>query len=117
MIYRRLRKEGKTHAQAMKQVKLSSRDNARQPIDWGEYVLQESDDNSTLNFYRKIVDLWRNDSVLVHGNIKVKKATSKGVFEFERIYKGRKYFVHLDLRGHTKSYCKNEKGKEVISNR
>ena len=117
MIYRRLRKEGKTHAQAMKQVKLSSRDNARQPIDWGEYVLQESDDNSTLNFYRKIVDLWRNDPVLIHGNIKVKKATSKGVFEFERIYKSRKYFVHLDLRGHTKSYCKNEKGDEVISNR
>ncbi|MCR4752824.1 MAG: hypothetical protein K5837_00170 [Candidatus Saccharibacteria bacterium] len=57
MIYRRLRKEGKTKAQAMRQVKISSRDNARQPIDWGEYIMQEANEQSTLSLYRKLTNL------------------------------------------------------------
>ena len=117
MMYRRLRKEGQTKAQAMKQVKISSRDNARQPIDWGEYILQEKDENSVLNFFRKLTDMWRNDPVLINGKIKVKKTSRKGVFEFYRIYGSEKYFIHLDLKGKTKSYCKNTNGEEIISAR
>ena len=117
MIYRRLRKEGQTKRQAMKQVKLSSRDNARQPIDWGEYVLQESDDKSVLQFYRKLIELWRNDSVLINGDFHVRKTTSKGVFDFERCYGGEKYSVHLDFSGKTKSYCKKLNDEVVIANR
>ena len=117
MIYRRLRKEGKTKAQAMKQVKLSSRDNARQPIDWGEYVMQESDDDSVLNFYRRLTELWRQDPVLINGSLKIKKISRKGLFEFERRYKEETYFVHLDLSGRTKSYCKNSRGEIIVANR
>ena len=114
MIYRRLRKEGKTKAQAMKQVKLSSRDNARQPIDWGEYMLQEGDEDSVLLFYRKLTQLWRTDPVLINGNLKVKKTSRKGIFDFERRYGKEKYFIHLDFCGRTKSYCKNSKGETII---
>ena len=114
MIYRRLRKEGKTKAQAMKQVKLSSRDNARQPIDWGEYMLQEGDEDSVLLFYRKLVQLWRTDPVLINGKLKVKKTSRKGIFDFERRYGKEKYFIHLDFCGRTKSYCKNSKGETII---
>ena len=117
MMYRRLRKEGRTKREAMRQVKISSRDNARQPMDWAEYLLQEGDDKSVLNFYRNIINLWKNDPVLINGNIKVKKTSRKGVFEFYRTYKKESYFVHLDLKGHTKSYCKNSKGEIIIANR
>ena len=117
MIYRRLRKEGKTRAQAMKQVKLSSRDNARQPIDWGEYVLQEKDEKSVLNFYRTLLKMWRNDPVLINGSLKVKKITQKGIFDFYRIYGEERYFVHLDLKGKTSSYCKNTNGETIIAAR
>ncbi len=117
MIYRRLRKEGKTRAQAMKQVKLSSRDNARQPIDWGEYVLQEKDEKSVLNFYRTLLKMWRNDPVLINGSLKVKKITQKGIFDFYRIYGEEQYFVHLDLKGKTSSYCKNTNGETIIAAR
>ena len=116
MIYRRLRKEGKTKAQAMKQVKLSSRDNARQPLDWSEYVLQESDENSVFNFYRKLSELWRKDPVLIKGKLKVKRTTRKGVFDFERRLDKKKYIIHLDFSGRTKSYCKDEKGNTIIAN-
>ena len=116
MIYRRLRKEGKTKAQAMKHVKLTSRDNARQPIDWGEYVLQEANEKSVLNFYRKITKLWRTDPVLINGDFRIRKETKKGVFDFERSYQGETYYIHLDLSGKTKSYCKNIDGGIVIAN-
>ena len=117
MIYRRLRKEGKTKAQAMKHVKMTSRDNARQPIDWGEYVLQEADEKSVLNFYRKITDLWRNDPVLINGKLQIIKTTKKGIFDFERCYGDEKYRVHLDFSGKTKSYCKKANSEVIISNR
>jgi len=116
MIYRRLRKEGQTKAQAMRQVKLSSRDNARQPIDWGEFILQESDKNSILNFYRRLSELWRTDETLINGKLKVRKTTRKGVFDFDRIYKNERYSIHLDFSGRTKSYCKNAHGEILISN-
>ena len=116
MIYRRLRKEGKTKAQAMKHVRMASRDNARQPIDWGEYILQESDEKSVLNFYRKITDLWHNDPVLVNGSFRVRKITKKGVIDFERSYQRETYRIHIDLSGKTKSYCKNTKDETIIAN-
>ena len=111
-----LRKEGKTKAQAMKHVRMASRDNARQPIDWGEYILQESDEKSVLNFYRKITNLWHNDPVLVNGSFRVRKITKKGVIDFERSYQREIYRVHIDLSGKTKSYCKNTKDETIIAN-
>ena len=114
MIYRRLRKEGKTRSQAMKQVKLSSRDNARQPIDWGEYILQEEDEKSVLLFYRKLIELWRTDKVLIKGKLKVRKTTRKGVFDFDRIYEKEVYHIHLDFCGRTKSYCRDSRGGTIV---
>ena len=117
MIYRRLRKEGKTKAQAMRQVKISSRDNARQPIDWGEYIMQEANEQSTLSLYRKLTNLWKTDPVLINGDFKVRKISKKGIFDFDRRYNGEKYTIHLDFSGKTKSYCKNSQGEEIVSNR
>ena len=117
MIYRRQRKEGKTKRQAMRIVKQMSRDNARQPIDWAEYIMQDHNPKSILNFYRQLVHLWREDPVLIHGKIKVKKATRSGIFEFYRIYKKEKYFVHLDMTNRTVSYMCDSNGRTIIATR
>jgi len=117
MLYRRLRREGKTRAQAMKQVKITSRDNARQPLDWGEYALQDKNPDSVLNFYRKLIKLWREDQVIIGGTLKVKKITKKGEFDFYRILGKRKYFIHLDLSGKTKSFCCDDHGTFLITSR
>lgn len=116
-IYQHLRAEGKTKAQAMRVVKRNSRDNARQPIDWTEYLLQNQDPRSVLTFYRQLIDLWKNDEVIRDGTLKVRKITSKGVFDFDRIHAGKRYQIHLDLSGKTVSYLKNERGETLLDSR
>lgn len=117
MIYRRLRREGKTKQEAMRVVKHSSRDNARQPIDWGEYLLQSKDDESVLNFYYKMLDLWRNDKVLKDGKLKVRYISNQGIMNFNRILGDRSYFIHIDLSGKTASYMRDDKGEKILKTR
>ena len=116
-MYQRLRKEGKTKAQAMRIVKKNSRDNARQPIDWADYVLQDHNPDSVLNFYRKLIKLWREDIVIAEGALRVRKTTNKGVFDFDRVYKGKHYSVHLDFSCKTPSILKNDLGQTIITTR
>ncbi len=113
-VYVRLRREGKTKQQAMAVVRRISRDNARVPIDWGEYILQDKRDDSVLNFYSKIIALWRNDRVIRDGSLKVVKIKKSGVFEFYRILDKKQYFVHLDFSGKSTSYLKDDKGELVL---
>ncbi len=114
-IYRRLRKDGKTRSQAMAIVKKTSRDNARQPIDWGEYILQGNRDDSVLSFYEQIIKLWREDPVIRDGTLRVVKTTKTGIFEFERSYKKAHYFVHLDFSDKTKSYLLDDDKNVVLT--
>jgi alpha-glucosidase len=113
-VYRRLRRQGKTKEQAMAIVKHTSRDNARQPIDWGEYILQGRQPSSVLNFYSDIIMLWRQDPVIRDGALKVAKATKQGVFEFYRILDKKRYFIHLDFSMKTPSYLKDDHDNIVI---
>ena len=113
-VYRRLRRQGKTKEQAMAIVKHTSRDNARQPIDWGEYILQGAREESVLNFYSRLIQLWRNDPVIADGSLKVRKITKGGQFDFERTLKGKTYRVHLDFTGKTKSTLTDDTGEIVI---
>lgn len=116
-IYHRLIKQGKTKAQAMRAVKESSRDNARQSIDWVEYIKQDHNPDSVVNFYRKLIKLWREDDVISEGKLKVRKTTNSGIFDFDRIYNGTTYKVHLDFSSKTPSTLKNEKGEIIIQSR
>ena len=101
----------------MKHVKMCSRDNARQPLDWGEFITQEADEKSVLNIYRKLSQLWHDDPVLINGDFKLRKATKKGVLEFDRSYDGECYKIHIDLSGKTKSYCKDSRDSIIVANR
>ena len=113
-IYRRLRREGMTERQAMSIVRRTSRDNARQPLDWDEYDYQGDQPDSVLNFYAKIIKLWRTDPVIKDGSLKVKKITRRGVFDFLRVLDRRSYEIHLDFSGATRSYLKDDEGETVL---
>ncbi len=113
-VYRRLRREGKTKREAMTVVRNTSRDNARQPLDWGEYILQGARAESVLNFYQTIIELWRNDPVIRDGDFKVKRITKTGIFEFTRSKNDKQYSIHLDFSGKTESYLKDEHGELVL---
>lgn len=113
--YQRLIKEGKTKAEAMKIIKKYSRVNARQPIDWKEYAAQATDPNSVRNFYTDLIRLWRTDSVIIHGRLRVLKTTKQGVFDFERTYKKKTYRVHLDFSSKTPSTLLDEHGEIIFS--
>ena len=101
----------------MKLVKQTSRDNARQPLDWGEYALQDQNPDSVLNFYRKLIKLWREDQVISGDKLKVKSISKHGEFDFYRILGNRKYFIHLDLSNKTKSFCCDDRGTFLVTSR
>ena len=114
-IYRRLRREGKSDRQAMTIVRKTSRDNARQPIDWCEYRLQSAQPDSVLNFYENLIRLWRSDEVLREGSLKIQKISKAGQFDFARILGKKRYEVHLDFTGKSKSWLKDENGDKIIT--
>lgn len=113
-VYRRLRRQGKTKREAMAVVRRTSRDNARQPIDWGEYILQHRQPDSVLNFYQNIIELWRSDAVIRDGGLKIKRITKTGVFDFCRFLGRKRYEIHLDFSGKTASYLKDDHGETVL---
>ena len=99
----------------MRAVKRNSRDNARQPLDWAEYILQDHNENSVLNFYRKLIHLWQTDIVISEGSLKVRHMSNKGVFDFDRVYKRKRYQIHLDLSGKTVSTLKDDRGNLILT--
>ena len=117
MIYRHLRREGKTKKEAMRIVKHTSRDNARQPIDWGDYLLQSKNPASVLGFYYQMLEIWRNDPVMADGKLKVRYIGAQGVMNFNRVLGDRSYFIHIDLTGKTSSYLRNDKGEKILQTR
>jgi trehalose-6-phosphate hydrolase len=116
-IYETLIGRGKSKTEAMAVVQRVTQDNGRQQVDFGEYARQEKDEGSVLMFYRQITKLWRTDEVLIRGDLKVRRRTRCGVFDFERRYKERVYKVHLDLSGKTISTLTDDFGQIILSSR
>jgi glycosidase len=115
-IHAQLVKNGKSDKEAIAVIQKVSRDNARQPLDWKAYENQADDTNSVLSFYRQITELWRNDSVLIHGKFKLRKTSKSGIFIFERRFKKQIYYIRLDLSGKTKSTLTDRAGKILLQN-
>ncbi len=104
--------EGFSPQDAMKFVRRFTRDNARTPMQWtagknagftsGASWLpvnenytsinaesEEKDDDSVLNWYRKLSELRRNSDVLIRGSWRELYPESEEVFAFVREYNGR----------------------------
>ena len=105
--------EGMNERDAIEVVKHWSRQNARTPVDWQQYDSQ-TDPDSTLAFYRKLIDLWRNNDVVTYGDLEIKTVDNSGVIEFCRRRYFKRYHIRIDLTGKTESYLKNIDGKKVL---
>ena len=116
-VFQQLLREGHSKKSAMRTVRRISRENGRQPIDWVAYRKEDKNPDSTLNFYRKIIQMWRQDPVLIYGDFKVKKITREGIFDFTRHYNRETYFIHLDLSSRTASILSDSQGQILLSSR
>jgi len=119
-IYRIGRKFGFSDKRMMKKIKYMSRDNARTPMQWSsDYqagftagtpwievnpnykhvnVEAEMEDNdSILQYYRKIINLRKEHSVVIYGNYREHYKNSNKIAVYERNYQNSKLFVVVNF--------------------
>lgn len=101
-------------------MKTSSRDNGRTPMQWNTNVnagfttgnpwlkvnpnyttinvdAQEKDDNSCLNYFRKMVKLRKETKGLIYGKYTLLDAANKDVYSYTREWEGKKYLIMLNF--------------------
>src|SRR5690606_20947774 len=131
--------QGVPHEELMKQIKKSSRDNARTPMQWhngknagftdGEPWIglnpnyewlnvqaQVNDEQSILSFYRKMIALRKSYDCLLYGSTKLAETDCPDVYAYIREYEKMRILVvsHLDKDGCYWSL--KEKGELLLAN-
>jgi oligo-1,6-glucosidase len=119
--YTRLKKTGGDLKKFMENLKFSCRDNGRTPFQWDNtanagfttgkpwlkvhpnYVTlnaaaQESDANSVLNYFRKMVQLRKKELTLVYGKYTLLDAKNESIYAYTRELNGRKLLVLLNFK-------------------
>lgn len=115
--YKLFRKLGLPHKFTMKTAMYASRDNARTPVQWSAeknagfttadepwfYInpnytevnveAAEKDENSLLNYYRKLLKMRKENPIVIYGDFKLYYKRSKKFFVYERNYEGQKMLV------------------------
>ena len=118
--YRIQRAAGVSHDQIMKVIWASSRDNSRTPMQWNSdsnagfttgnpwmkvnpnYVdinvkKQEQDDESILSFYKKMIDLKKNNLVFTYGSYDLLLEEDKQIYAYTRTTKDDRVLVITNL--------------------
>ncbi len=123
---------------AFKKVLCGSRDHARTPMQWnasdnagfttgipwigicGDYKninveAELNDEDSILNFYRKLIRLRKDNEAFVYGGIKILDKKRKNVFTYIRSNKDSIFLIECNLCQHPVKRSKNKfPGKELI---
>ena len=110
----------------MKEIQFSCRDNGRTPFQWDSSAnagfsigmpwikvnpnyktinasAEESDANSCLNYFRKIVKLRKDNPVLVYGKYELLDKTNPNVYAYTRTMNGKKFLVLLNFTSKSSS--------------
>ena len=124
--YKETKATGGDLAAFMALQKRSSRDNSRTPFQWDstanagfttgtpwikvnpDYTLvnaaaQENDPNSTLNYFRKIVQLRKDNLVLVYGEYTLLDKDNPAIYAYTREGYGKKMLILLNFKDHPAS--------------
>ena len=135
-IYSIAKKLPFTESYRWKMIKTSSRDNARQGVQWSDalhggfttgtpwlavnknyktinYASQERDSDSILNYYKSLIALRRENEILRRGTFE-EKLIKGDVFVYEREYEGKKLTVALNFSDKIRSIP--FKGKQIFGN-
>ena len=104
----------------MKLARIAARDNARTCMQWDNspnagfttgkpwFVVNKNyteinvsdalnDENSILNFYKKLIAFRKKNPVVIYGDFKLHYKNSKKLFVYERNYQGKKLFVAINF--------------------
>jgi len=122
--YGKVKKAGGDLQQFLNDQKIGARDNGRTPFQWDNTAnagfttgipwlkvnpnylqinaaAQESDPNSTLNYFRSMVQLRKKEPTLVYGKYTLLDAQNPSVYCYTRELNGRKLLVLLNFKANT----------------
>jgi oligo-1,6-glucosidase len=140
--YKQVKAEGGDVQQLLDSHKISARDNSRTPIQWDNTAnggfttgtpwlkvnqnyekinaaAQEKDENSTLNYFRKLTALRKSEPTLIYGKYTVVDKDNENVYAYTRELNGRKLLILLNFKA-TESTVKTDldlsKAKVLLGN-
>jgi oligo-1,6-glucosidase len=140
--YKQVKAEGGDVQQLLDSHKISARDNSRTPIQWdntanGGFTTgtpwlkvnsnydkinaaqQEKDENSTLNYFRKLTELRKKELTLVYGKYAVVDERNENVYAYTRELNSKKLLILLNFKA-TESTVKTDldlsKAKVLLGN-
>ena len=125
--YSELIESGIESQKALEKVALSSRDNTRTPMQWdntlnggfskgnpwiksnSNYIninVEEQliDENSTLNFYKKMIKVRKENRSLIYGDYKLILEDDEKIFAYERVLENEKFLVICNLSNDEVNY-------------
>jgi oligo-1,6-glucosidase len=120
-MYRKVENEKGDLKKFLEAQKISARDNGRTPFQWDGSVYagftsgtpwlkvnpdyekvnvaaQQGDPNSVLNYFRKLVELRKNEITLVYGNYTLLDKDNPDVYSYTRELDGKKLLILLNFR-------------------
>lgn len=123
--YAQVKTKGGDLKRFLEGMKISSRDNGRTPMQWDTTInagfstgkpwlpvtsnyntvnvaAQDKDENSILNYFRKMIRLRKENEVLVYGSFRLVDANNPDVFAYTRELNGKKLLVLLNFRSEVK---------------
>ena len=119
-MFQQIKNKGGDLNEFLNAQKISARDNGRTPFQWdsSEYAgfshftpwlkvnpnykkinvqLEEKDPNSCLNYFRKTIQLRKNNLLLVYGNYTLLDKENPKVYSYTREWKGEKWLILLNF--------------------
>lgn len=127
--WREAQKRGVRAEQFLKAANYSGRDNARTPVQWSDATNggfssgrpwmmvnpnknkinvagQDADEDSILNFYRKMIQLRKGNPVLVYGDCEPIETEEENLFCYFRIWGKEKWLVMLNFSNESSNFPK-----------
>jgi oligo-1,6-glucosidase len=125
-MYNQVKNKGGDLQEFLNDQKISARDNSRTPFQWDNSMnagfttgtpwlkinpnytnvnvaSEENDNNSCLNYFRKLVKLRKDNLVLVYGKYTLLDRDNPDVYAYTRELNGKKLLVLLNFRSHPAS--------------
>ncbi len=119
-LYKLFQSEGRDVGQLIESHKISGRDNGRTPFQWDNSLnagfttgtpwlkvnlnyqtinadVQEKDENSVLNYFRKIIKFRKKNPILIYGNYTLVDEENPSVYAYTRELNGNKILVLLNF--------------------
>jgi oligo-1,6-glucosidase len=129
--YKKALSEGQDMELFMKKLNFLSRDNGRTPMQWNDSInagfsigkpwlpvnenyktinvaSQEKDPNSILNYFKRMVELRKNNEVLIYGDYQLLGAENPDIYAYTRTLDDQKMLVLLNFTDHNSSIKLNE---------